>query len=568
MKTIRAVKNYFLIIISGLGFGLAMHLYLPNMGGMGLALPQNILGWSMMALLSLMIWLGILFNQRKIITTPTTKLFFVALMLLAVPLLYTRPEWREAALWRWAGLFAGWVFYFSWLQAELSPRARYWLLCTILLAVTAQAFMALAQLFGFGGWVPYPLIAGRPYGVFQQVNLLASFMATGLALALTLFLLPGFNLRARCHEKWRLGVLCLLLTVLPALLVWLHSRIGWLSGGAVALLFIAAYAKKYPQRSGVAAFLMLLGLVTGMVVAWSGQVGAVSHAGSDSARGIMLNATLAMIAEKPLAGWGYGGFEYSFQHFRAALGESTLGVGVATHPHNEILLWWVEGGGLGLIGMLLFLLAGLRLAGKAWRRYSQRADLPDRGVALALCFALLPIALHTQTEYPFYLSTLHWIIFLLLLALLDRQAAVVHERNALSGVGRRALVILAPIGSLIALIVMLVGLPGGLTLTRAEQSQFTDMHAAEAMPPAVRWLHAERWAFDQQVYALLLFNQTQDEKLLSAYALWANEYLKKHIDRNIYATLYLILKHQGKDIPADNLRREAIVFFPDDSRFK
>lgn len=94
-----------------------------------------------------------------------------------------------------------------------------------------------------GDWIPYPLIGGRPYGVFQQVNLLASFTATGLALALMLFLLPDFSLRAKRYEKLRLMLLALLLAVFPALLVWLQSRIGWLGGGAAALLFIVAYAK-------------------------------------------------------------------------------------------------------------------------------------------------------------------------------------------------------------------------------------------------------------------------------------------------------------------------------------
>ena len=58
----------------------------------------------------------------------------------------------------------------------------------------------------------------------------------------------------------------------------------------------------------------------------------------------MLKSTLAMIAEKQLLGWGYGGFEYSFQHFRLAQGLSIEGVDIVRHPHNELLLWWVEGG--------------------------------------------------------------------------------------------------------------------------------------------------------------------------------------------------------------------------------
>ncbi|MBI6181587.1 O-antigen ligase C-terminal domain-containing protein [Serratia proteamaculans] len=542
-----------------------MHLYLPNMGGMGFALPQNLISWGGMALLSLIIWMSVLFCHRRIIITPTVKLGVVALALLAIPLFYTQPEWRETAFWRWCGLFGGLIFYFSWLQINLSPRARYWLVGIIVLAVTIQALMAMLQLFNLGHWLPYPVLGGRPYGVFQQVNLLASFAATALALVLMLFLLPGFQLRVAGHEKWRRVLLCLLLAVFPALLVWLQSRIGWLGGGVVALLFMVTYARKYPWSSVVAALMMLFGVLAGIaVLSWSEQVNAVSHAGSDSARGVMLNGTLAMIMEKPLAGWGYGGFEYSFQHFRAALGESTLGVGVAVHPHNEILLWWVEGGIAGLLGMLLLLFAGAQLAAKAWRQYRQQAGSPDRGVMLALCFALLPLSLHTQTEYPFYLSALHWVVFLLLLAMLDHGVISGGERSELSG---RTAGILLSVCSLCTLAAMLFGLLGGVILTHAEQNKFADMRDLAAMPAVAYWLHNERREFDQQVYALLLFNQTQDETLLSGYAQWAQDYLKKHIDRNVYATLYLILKHQGQSRSAEMLRREGMAFFPDDPRF-
>ncbi|MFC3946965.1 PglL family O-oligosaccharyltransferase [Serratia entomophila] len=509
--------------------------------------------------------MSVLFCKRRIIITPTVKLCVVALTLLAIPLFYTRPEWREAALWRWGGLFGGLIFYFSWLQTNFSKRARYWLFGIIVLAVTIQALMALLQMFNLGHWLPYPVVGGRPYGVFQQVNLLASFAATVLALVLMLFLLPDFQLRVAGHEKWRRVLLCLLLAVFPALLVWLQSRIGWLGGGVVALLFMVTYARKYPWGSVVAALMMLCGALAGIaVLGWSEQVNAVSHAGSDSARGIMLNGTLAMIMEKPLAGWGYGGFEYSFQHFRAALGESTLGVGVAVHPHNEILLWWVEGGGAGLLGMLLLLFAGGRLAVKAWLQHRQRTAPPNQGGMLALCFALLPMALHTQTEYPFYLSALHWAVFLLLLAMLDQGVTPADERSELSG---RTAGILLPVCSLLTLAAMLLGLQGSIVLTHAERNNFADMRDVVAMPSAVSWLQSERREFDQQVYALLLFNQTQDESLLSGYTQWAQDYLKKHIDRNVYATLYLILKHQGQSRSAEMLRREAIAFFPDDPRF-
>ncbi|WP_448666233.1 Wzy polymerase domain-containing protein [Serratia plymuthica] len=567
---IRRCPPYIMLLI---WFGIAIHLYLPNMGGMGLALPQNIISWGAMALLSLVIWLSILFNKQRIIITPTMKLFFVASALLAVPLLYTRPEWLEAASWRLAGLFGGLIFYFSWLQVSTSSRLRLGVLYGLLFAISVQALLALLQLFSPDlSWVAFK--GGRVYGVFQQANVLASFIATGVALALMLFLLPCFALAQTWHERWRQRTLAMLLVLFSALLVWIQSRVGWLGGVLVALLFCGAYGRKLPGRCAAAMGLILIGALLGVAImtsGWGGDAGFayVSHSHSNQARYTMLRDTLTMITEKPWSGWGYGGFEYSFMHFRITQTPPTIITEIASHPHNELLLWWLEGGVIALAGVGVLLIGGSLLLRRLWRYEARvnKAGSANQGEALALCFVLLPIALHTQTEYPFYLSALHWAVFLLLLAMLDRLVTPASERGALTGVGRKTLVILLPIVSLITLLVMLVGLLGGITLTRAEQNKFMDMREVAAMPPVASWVQSERREFDQQVYALLLFNQTQDEALLSGYANWANGYLKKRIDRNVYASLYLILKHQGNSTQAKRLRREAIAFFPDDPRF-
>lgn len=552
-----------------------MHLYIPNMGGMNLALPQNIISWSMMALLSLIIWLGVGFKKRSIIITLTAKLFFVAVVLLAFPLFYTRPEWRDAALWRWAGLFGGWVFYFSWLQTEISKRTHHWLFYAILLAVVVQALMALLQLFAPAlAWVPTS--GQRVYGIFQQPNVLASFIATGLALALMLFLLPGFALRRAGYEYCRLAVLGVLLLVLPALLVWIQSRVGWLGGTLVALLFLWRFYAVFPVRSKQALMLIVAGAVTGIavmlladVVGHGEELRYLSHDGSNQARWSMLRDTLRMIAAQPWLGWGYGGFEYSFLHFRINQTPPTVVTEIANHPHNEILLWWLEGGLVALLGMGLIIAGSLRLVRRAWRQDWQAFADGRRcaGEPTALCFVLLPIALHTQLEYPFYLSALHFMVFLLLLAMLDSQVSGVAGHKPLPVVMTVVLRGGLSLLSIGTVVVMVFALQGGLTLTRAERAGLTDITAVRAMSGLSAWVHQERRGFDEQVHALLTFNRTGDERLLGEYAQWANGYLKKRIDRNVYASLYLILKYQGNNTQAEKLRREAIAFFPDDPRF-
>ncbi|HGM6657323.1 TPA: hypothetical protein ACKQAF_004529 [Serratia marcescens] len=74
--------------------------YHPNMGGGGLALPQNILAWSAMALTTLLVTATVCVGRARLSLTPTARLLLLGIAVLALPLLYTRAEWREDALWR------------------------------------------------------------------------------------------------------------------------------------------------------------------------------------------------------------------------------------------------------------------------------------------------------------------------------------------------------------------------------------------------------------------------------------------------------------------------------------
>ncbi|VTR25974.1 Lipid A core - O-antigen ligase and related enzymes [Serratia fonticola] len=86
----------------------------------------------------------------------------------------------------------------------MSVGQRHAVLYLILLAVVFQALIVLLQLFApqiAQYWIPSD--SSRAFGIFQQPNVLASFIATGLALALAAFLLPGFSLVQPRAEYWR-----------------------------------------------------------------------------------------------------------------------------------------------------------------------------------------------------------------------------------------------------------------------------------------------------------------------------------------------------------------------------
>lgn len=551
---------------------LGTNCYIINQGASGLSLPANTLTWGGISLLIL--WVGLHSSQRRYrFSTTSLPLFLTGIVVLTIPLLYVEPADLSRAGWRVAAMITGAVFYFSWLQVRLSNSQRQALWLVLLLAVFMQALLALVQLFASElAWVP--IKGGRVYGIFQQPNVLASFMATGLALALMLFLLPGFALRQARYEHWRQAFLSVLLLVLPALLMWINSRVGWLGGALVSLLFLWRFGALFPVRCKRAVVLLVAGFVMGLAgILWLGREdgwGHLLHEGSNQARWTMLRDTLRMIAEKPLLGWGYGSFEYNFLHFRINQLPPTVVTEIANHPHNEILLWWVEGGLVSLFGLGLIIFGGVRLVVRACRRDVQALNDGRRfaGEPTALCIVLLPIALHTQLEYPFYLSALHFMVFLMVLATLERKVSGVMGRLPLPLSVGRGLRILLPVASVGAVVLMVFALKGGMTLTRAERAGLVDMREIQAMPMLSRWVHQERVTFDEQVNALLTYNRTRDTALLDGYARWALDYLGRRIDANVYASLIPILQHQAETALAERYRRDAQLLFPTDVRFQ
>lgn len=560
-----------ILIVGWMVFLLPM--YLPNMGGSGLKLPVNIIAWLVMALVVALIWL------RKSKGTvlgidSNTCIILTGVIILGIPLLYTSPQWLETGASRWGGLLGGVIFYISLLQYDLLHRKRYWIMAGILIAVTIQSTIAITQIFNpenVPAWLSYPRLYSRPYGVFQQVNVLATFVATGMALVLMQFIfLEQTVSRTRIHNL-KMCVFGIMLLIFTSLLVWLQSRIGWVSGILVCLMMLLIGVKT-ASRKRVMSALLLQGLAVSfaMIIQTGGHVNVVDHAASNNARLIILDETLKMIMSKPLLGWGYGGFEYSFQHFRASQHLSTLSLGVVRHPHNEILLWWGEGGLVSLTGILMLFYAGIKIITRAWHALDAQAHKDKyRG-----CFPLLqiivltPMLLHTQTEYPFILSTPLWLIFLLLLAMLQSQFNVSTPPPPLKFKAVKLVDITIISVSVMAVIFFAVGLYGNLRLTSFERNGLNEIREAEHAMNYDLGVNAERWYYDKSLYGLMKFARTNDRKLLINYRKWAEFYLLKRIDRNVYGNLCSVLFLLKDEQSYLRVKKEAHVFFPDDFRFK
>lgn len=97
---------------------LAMHVFIPSMGGSGLRVPGNIVAWVFIALSVLAYWL--LNRHQSMITTTTSNLIVIGILLLLLPLFYTSEKWLKEALLQMAGVVAGLIFISPYCNAALA----------------------------------------------------------------------------------------------------------------------------------------------------------------------------------------------------------------------------------------------------------------------------------------------------------------------------------------------------------------------------------------------------------------------------------------------------------------
>lgn len=527
-------------------------IFIKNSGGYGLSLPQNCFSWAMMGILILFVSLSVIRKKQCLIVTPALCWFAAGVVILALPLLYTRPEWRLNGGLYWAAAAAGLLFYVCCVQLKLSKNQIRFLVLLWLSACMVHALLILLQLTPAGGWIPWPVISNRPYGVFQQVNLLATFLSCGMALALFLFLLPDQR-----QSSISRGISVSALCILPCVLVVIQSRIGGLSAvitGGMMLLSAGT-----GRRKCLAVILTGSGVLAGWWLKNYTQIGVISHLDSDNARLEMLSSTWEMLKQRPLTGWGAGGFEYVFQMFRVWQGKSTEGTGVVIHPHNEILFWGAEGGAVALTGLALIITGGGLIIRKAWWAFRRENDPQP----LILFLTLLPLLLHTQTEYPFGLSALHFSLCLLLLSQVDRATMSPEKEISLP-----SFFSMITAGAGTGMIGMMTGaFLTGMILTETEQRGMQDIQRLSSVPELVRMTQYERGEFDLHVHELIQFNQTRDPQLLVSYRHWAENYLKKHTDKNVYHSLIMILQFQGETEAEKYYLYQAAQLFPQDDLF-
>lgn len=538
-------------VVSVLYWLLGMHFFMHNPGGAGLYLPFNAWGWIFASLvMALGLW-QVTLNQRLMVSPLLTVLWLGGLLLL-LPMAYPGFALKDYAIPRLLGLFAGLLFLASLYQWRLDRGARDRLLYLLLGAVAIEALLGLVQYYLLvpGNWLGYDTKVNRPYGIFQQPNVMASFMATGLALAIWLELRKEGN-------PWLQGLRYGVIVSTSLLLVVLQSRVGQL-GGLLALILLVP--QLYRQRQlgrmlGLAGLGIALGLLS--LYGLAGAKRGLEIYQSGGMRSIYWPYAAKLIAEAPWTGWGYGSFEPVFlQHYMAdkALNPAMVQIEYnLDHPHNEFLYWAVEGGGAPMLGMVL--MGGALL----WR--VSRAGWVRGPALLAL---VTPILLHTQTEYPFYHAIAHWWALLLLAHVLDAE---VEERSQAHTSWReyvyRPWLLLRFAAIAIPLIVvpfMLTAIHTAWVVTKYERGGYKQPALLLDIVNPMAWL--TRVEFDVNAVRLAVGLRANNPTELEAYLDWGQEFVRHTPRANIYANMVLALNALGRQEEAQRLRTQALLLYP------
>lgn len=536
-------------VVSLLYWLLGMHFFMHNPGGAGLYLPFNAWGWIFASLvMALGLW-HVTLSQRLVVSPLLTAQWLGGILLL-LPMAYPGFELKDYAIPRLLGLFAGLLFLASLYQWRFGREARDRLLYLLLGAVAIEALLGLVQYYLLvpGNWIGYDTQTNRPYGIFQQPNVMASFMATGLSLAIWLELRGDAN-------PWLKGLRYGVILATSLLLVVLQSRVGQL-GGVMALLLLSAQLGR-ERRLGRMLALVALGILLGLASQYlmAGARRGLEIYQSGGMRSIYWPYAAKLIAQMPWTGWGYGSFESVFlHHYMADMALNPAMVQIEynlDHPHNELLYWAVEGGLAPMLGMVL--MGGALL----WRL--SRAGWVKGAALLAL---VTPILLHTQTEYPFYHAIALWWALLLLIHVVDAEVEEQDHANWREYVCRPWLLLrFAAIAiPLIVVPFMLTAIHTAWVVTKYERGGYKQPALLLDIVNPMAWL--TRVEFDVNAVRLMVGLQANNQAELEAYLDWGQAFVRHTPRANIYANMVIALNALGRTAEADNLRANALLLYP------
>lgn len=523
-------------------FILGIQYYQANVGGTGIDLPFNLIGWGLIGV-ALSVGLWSLYLRGKVKISRQIILMGILITGLFAPFVFTEPQGQSSTWFRFIALPLIWLLVLMSLQYRVTQKTQIILVTAIVIGTSAQTVIGFAQM----TFMDHPF---RPFGHFQQPNLMASYITTGIA---CLFWLIAVSPKL---ARWRwitlFTIICLLAGMVGA---QLDSRAA-LPYGVIVGVIGSVY---WVTKKQYAPMLLLVAFVAG----WFGETlfttpkPTITHnttafvaQNKIEERVILYPQVVQMIQENLVTGVGYGHFESAYVKFSAQQArEQNNPILVRhnmSHPHNEILYWAVEGGILAAVAVLsMFVLLFVWLL---------RKRQPHKPLILALFF---PITGHTFIEYPLHSSLPHLLVLLIFVRLF-----VLDNATRYLNIHRHITPLIRPLSLLIGLGMVVFSITGLHT-----NKLVLDYELAAVKTPAPYlsiinpFVHYERYWTNIMAHKALAGMQNNDHQAIEDYIIWAEEMVANR-PRKVYWDNIIRLKHYLNQLSISDCQTYELYFPP------
>jgi len=537
-------KNMLFIVVMTLLFIITPFYSQHNGGGSGLALPYNISVW---LVASWIMALGtLLFIKSKYFSYPRGWLYLIIFPVIVI-LSSISAEINQPIAWLFRQLYilGGLIFLFSLFQFNAKQRSLDLLLVILIIAIGLHALLGVIQIHfpaSISEWFP----TNRrfiPSGVFQQINVQAILLVTGLIISLYLISRPSFRYSAMITKL----IVIISFSLSFYVIIASGSRAALLSM-LVSIPLVLGSRFRQLRYHKVLLAVLLIASCAGFIAGQAGldktmdKTAQLTEKSYSDARVVMYTVGMELVAKNPIHGYGIGGFlrawntqvsDFVSRHPETGMPD------YVTHPHNEILFWMIEGGLSVLIGILIFII-GISLA-------LYQCGFQRGGAYAAMLF---PISFHTQVELPFYISSLHWFLWLFLIYLVLR-----HQTNT------RSVTLSYAMTRLIQTVAIVFAIGMTLFMINTARAQ-EDLHRyLYNLNPQTPYLHVAmnnlyfKPAAEQAAMHTMLFDSIDNNKQekVEEFELWAQNYVTTNPTLDMYSDLIAaskFLRPEGKGCDA------------------
>jgi len=424
--------------------------------GVGLSLFVNNIVW--LAGVTFVFVAIILAVNRGYWTKPEEFIIHLSLILaLVIPFLWSDDN-TGRGFYRMLGAVFG-IVYFLCLITSFPKKNIWFLILTISLSGLIQAIWGIVQI-----WIiPESVVPnGIPMGVFQQPNVMASYIAT--TFTVSLLLISTYPVPFEKMDKWVSHSINLFAFIAGMIIISINPATVYVAL-AISLPFMLLAHRESPYGILKAIIFLLLGglfiglINSGIFLNNDFMSFSMDETFNSGGRKIIWLISWELFKENWLTGVGYGNFEHAYLEYQAGYYQQhgLYGFARVNHPHNELILWSVEGGvlpGLAFVSYTLYTI---------WRMFKMGAP------ALPYAAILIPLVAHALLEFPFYHSAIHWILFVTLLYLFETHAAKTKD---VSFEYKILIITTTTFSSLLAVLFFITNMHGIYILNKFNESGF------------------------------------------------------------------------------------------------